>query len=197
MKFKMLIMLVVLVSQNLQGQAICSKHLPKVFFGPDNVIFGQSDPSEFYMIEISDAIDSLHQLIKLNDGTNQDKSGIMEDIKALQGINQDWINYSKSTTYHLKSDSIIEVKDFFYVKEIENRKAMNIRGGHFGNRNCLYSNPNDCLFYGRIKKWKIKIEDDFGNAFMPDYHSFSNIGMEGYNGSIVFYRKRKLNVLLE
>ena len=46
----LVILLILSISQLLQGQSLCSENLRQVFFGPDNVVVAESDPSAFYMV---------------------------------------------------------------------------------------------------------------------------------------------------
>ncbi len=192
MKYSVSVFLVIILSHLLHGQAICSKQMSKVYFGPKNVMVKQSNPSVFYVMEITDARESLQQLLVQKDSTELDNVQILNDINRLDVLIQDWNRWSEASPYHNISDTLIEVKEYLYVKEIEDKTAMSIRGVH--PENCLHSNPDDCIMYERIRRWKIRIEDDFGNTFKSDYHkSFNNVGMEEYDGSYIFYRKRTVS----
>lgn len=188
------ILIIVLLCGTSYSQVICPKNHHRILFGPRNVIIEKSDPSRFYINEIDNVLDSLLKKEKLTTSTilDNNNNNLKEDIKAIKSIRKEWTKWSESNDKD-KVNLQVEVKEFFDRIEIQNRDAMKIRGAHYDIRNCLRSNPDDCFYYGRIKKWKIKIEDDYGNLFIPDFHSFSNVGFSTHsNGSEIFYRVRLL-----
>ncbi len=185
----LVILLILSISQLLQGQSLCSENLRQVFFGPDNVVIAESDPSSFYIFELDFAIDSLRRSI---DAEYQTDRAIAKDISALKAIKQEWLRWSSTQNIEMTSKEKIEIKEFFYIDTIENVKAMDLRGGHSQEQNCLRSNPVDCIFYGRLKKWAITIRDDYENTFIPDFHRFANVGMEVQNGKMIFFKTRPI-----
>ena len=177
-----IVVLSILVSNELAfSQVLCSNELPKVFFGPNNVISKNSNPSDLYISELTLAIDSLSKVLSSIEVENE--------IETLLSIKQDWLKWSDTTLSNKTIGSDFEVKEFFNIKD--QLKLIETYSYPRNNR-CLYSNPYDCIPYYHIRKYQIQINDDFGNHLNPDVHQFYNVGFEGDTRDAIFYRIRTI-----
>ena len=162
------------------SQVFCSKYIPTVFFGPNNVIVKKNiNPAAIYIKEIENGLDSLMNLPSNNERTLE--------IEVLKSMKADWTQTIHSIGYQLNLD--FEVTEFFSLSR--QSEIFNKFSKHIPN-NCLYNNPQDCISYYLLKKNKVEIFDDYGNKLIEGFHDFYNVGLKEHNNEIRFYRNRNL-----
>jgi hypothetical protein len=166
----------------LSSQVFFSDVIPVVFFGPDNVVIEDgANPVSIYIQEIEKGIDSLRKMERSNE--------ITYEIKILQSIRGDW-----NSTFD--SDEAIKKIDLVVTEFISLDDKLDSINSVTKSvpKNCLYSNPQDCMTYHLINKNEIAIVDDYGNEFIEGFHRFYNVGLMENLGTIKFYRVRNLKL---